>query len=369
MAVLGINVKKLCMQNNQTTWRVGDDAAWHKVGPAYYRHYSGVSMIQKRKLWHTLDRDGNASSGYRTSLDAVVSLTKKDLWTLEQFNAFTRVYGKSHHTVTPCAKNRPMFFVLWAPKEEDFPGFVRTTLANHFFGNAKCAGCSSVMTTFQTRTIRQFDGPDDMKRSYIVCDCGYPVWQMEWELYEPASTVMEQRRHKWNRKQNLIKAGGKHTLAEIKHIMDCQKGRCIYCHRLFTDELVASKDHLLPSIAGGSDWALNIVLACQKCNSERCDIPFRTYCTLLSPIQNRRILLNLIRRFMAIDYDKIDDDAFACLQAALAEHDPKHFRYHMMKGRNNRNVKTKQLLPRTSLAILKAYSKEQRQRLRELRTS
>jgi 5-methylcytosine-specific restriction endonuclease McrA len=144
-----------------------------------------------------------------------------------------------------------------------------------------------VMATFQTSTLRQFDGPDDMKRSYVVCDCGYPVWQMEWELYGPASDVMERNRRAWNRRQSLVKAGGKHTRAEILHIKDSQKGRCIYCHRLFTGELVPSKDHLLPLVAGGSDWALNIVLACRSCNSKRCDIPFRTYCTLLSPAQNK----------------------------------------------------------------------------------
>src|ERR1700722_20938627 len=42
---------------------------------------------------------------------------------------------------------------------------------------------------------------------------------------------------------------GGNTQAEIRHIMECQKGRCIYCHRLLTDELIPSKDHLLLLVA------------------------------------------------------------------------------------------------------------------------
>jgi hypothetical protein len=67
------SVKNVCMRNNQMVWQVGDDTAWHKVGPNCYRHYSGVSMIQKGKLWDALDRDGNATYGHRTSRDAVMA--------------------------------------------------------------------------------------------------------------------------------------------------------------------------------------------------------------------------------------------------------------------------------------------------------
>src|SRR5205807_4981038 len=109
----------------------------------------------------------------------------------------------------------------------------------------------------------------------------------------------------WQRKINLSEAGGKHVAKEIEEIRWLQQNRCIYCNALFTDTLRPTKDHLVPIIAGSTDWALNIVLACRSCNSRRCGIPFRTYCKLLSKAQNRRIIIHLGRRMRAWEIDKI----------------------------------------------------------------
>jgi 5-methylcytosine-specific restriction endonuclease McrA len=213
------------------------------------------------------------------------------------------------------------------------------------------------MGAFRTRNIRLFDGLAGTEKSYVVCTCGYVVWQMDWDRYSPVRDIMERNRRTWNRKQSLFKAGGMHTQAELRQIADLQRGRCIYCNRLFTDKLRLSKDHLLPVCSGGSDWALNIVLACRNCNSKRCNIPFRTYCTLLSPTQNKRIFMNLVRRLEALDFNAITPDAYACFEVALASHEPRHPRYRDMKGRANRNVKTKTLLPRGALPILRRYNR------------
>jgi hypothetical protein len=277
------------------------------------------------------------------------SLDTRGVWSI-----FARLW-RCCHVAGPIARGKQVFFVFWAPREENFPGFVKTTLARHFFGNARCATCSADMSSFQTRRVSQFDRTNSLERSYIVCGCSYPVWQMSYESYVSGYWVMENNRKAWERRRHLAQSGGKHTTAEIRQIIDCQKGRCIYCHRLFTKELTPSKDHLLPVILGGSDWALNIVLACRRCNSSRCHIPFRTYCILLSPRQNKRILINLGRRFMALDLSTIPDEALVCFEKGLASHQPKHPRYCEMKGRADRYVKTKKLLPRGTVAMLRRY--------------
>ena len=124
-------------------WRVSNDRAWHKVALGCYRHYSGVSVIRKGKLWYAVNRGGDVTSNHRNSRDAVIGLAKEGLWKLEQFDAFTRTWGESLHTVSPVRRDEPVFFVSWAPHEREFPSFVTTILAKHFFGQARCARCSN----------------------------------------------------------------------------------------------------------------------------------------------------------------------------------------------------------------------------------
>lgn len=100
----------------------------------------------------------------------------------------------------------------------------------------------------------------------------------------------------------------------------------MYCDAEFSEADKASKDHI-PSYHGRGDWALNIVLTCRSCDCSRGNIPFRTYCRLSSPIQNRHILRNFQKRVVAIDHKSVDEEAFACFADGLAVHDPKHYRY------------------------------------------
>jgi hypothetical protein len=71
-------------------------------------------------------------------------------------------------------------------------------------------------------------------------------------------------------------------------------------------------------IDGGTDWSINIVLACRRCNSHRRDIPFERYCKLLSESQNRKITSHLTRRLRALDLDRLPHEALDAFCGVLA---------------------------------------------------
>jgi 5-methylcytosine-specific restriction endonuclease McrA len=159
------------------------------------------------------------------------------------------------------------------------------------------------------------------------------------------------------RKQRLKDAGGRHSSTERRRIVELQEGRCIYCNEVFTKKGPPTRDHLLSIANGGAHWAINIVMACGSCNSRRRDIPFRTYCRLLSATQNRRILSHLRRRLLALDIDKLSSEAFASFHDGLSLHDPRHPRYLMIQRDSltaRGNAARNQLLPRPANLILSA---------------
>ena len=200
------------------------------------------------------------------------------------------------------------------------------------------------MTEIRTR---MFDGKTSDVRAYLVCGCGYPVWHMNADTYLPAEFSLEQCARPWRRKKALKEAGGKHTAAEIRAILELQKGRCIYCNIEFTTERRPTRDHLIPLVMGGGDWALIIVLACHSYNARRGEIPFRTFCRLLSPKQNERILNHLYRRIKTTDFKKIDE-GYGYFEVGLRLHEPHHGRYKMiltMKRKYRENAKKNKLFP------------------------
>lgn len=71
-----------------------------------------------------------------------------------------------------------------------------------------------------------------------------------------------------------------------------QGGRCAYCQRptvlpprtedRVTGVLYASKDHRHPRSRGGSDYRGNLVMACERCNQIKMDMPWESWVKFMS---------------------------------------------------------------------------------------
>lgn len=77
--------------------------------------------------------------------------------------------------------------------------------------------------------------------------------------------IAENNRNRSARKRN---AEGKHTNAEIKSILECQRGMCANCSvKLFkSGNRKYHVDHIMPLALGGSNWASNLQCLCPTCN-------------------------------------------------------------------------------------------------------
>jgi 5-methylcytosine-specific restriction endonuclease McrA len=67
-------------------------------------------------------------------------------------------------------------------------------------------------------------------------------------------------------------AVGTHSLAQWHGRVSYYAWRCFYCRVELTAETL-TKDHRIPLSKGGSDWAANLVPACQRCNCSKSDRP------------------------------------------------------------------------------------------------
>jgi hypothetical protein len=220
---------------------------------------------------------------------------------------------------------------VWSlSKGVNLPQYVQGSVKKYFLSNANCARCSARTTEIILRPLLA-ESSKAKRLSYIVCSCGYPVWRISLDASCAAEIALSRAEYsrtiKKFRESLLKNTGGKHNKQEIQQILVLQKNRCIYCNVTFTESTRATRDHLMPLIYGGTDWALNIVMACHRCNSRRGTIPFRTYCKLLSPTQNRRILKHLSRRIVAVKSDQLQEGAFASFCKGLAQHKPQHPSY------------------------------------------
>jgi hypothetical protein len=343
-------------------WTIERDKAWIKTGDQSYRHYCGASITKNDDLWIASTVAGLSMQGRKTALSAIEQLQKRDksFWFFEQFGRSFGVneYGGSSQRLRPMERieDSDQVFVFCASAIDNFPAFVMSIIRKYFFAKASCLRCFSPMSQFQTQKISLFDGRAHEHNHYLVCDCGYPVWRMDKNLSTIAQAALDRNAIPWRRKERLRLAGGRHTPEEIREILLAQAGRCIYCNVKFTDECHPSKDHLLPLLRGGGDWSLNIVLACRSCNSRRGAMPFRTFCRLLSPLQNRRILKHLHRRVIAIKADAVSESALKCLIVGLALNEPKDERFQEIQRTRlsaRRNAAQNRLLPATVSALLK----------------
>jgi len=332
-------------------WTISDDAAWFRIRGESYRHYSGAAVVKHGNLWSAETADGISIHGHKTALDAISTLRKNGrfFWCFGQLGP---EYGKILYGHVE-QHYRPMFrrgdqdqvFMFCWPHGVWFPEVLKSVIRRQFLGKSTCLGCGEPITKLQVVDAQYFDGSASEQNNYLGCACGYPVWSMELASYYAAREVLKGKRP--------AIAGGDHSRAEICEILEMQEGRCIYCNKKFTIELRPTKDHLLASSHGGADWALNIVMACRSCNSNRCNKPFRTYCKFLSPAQNRRILRHLGRRLLALESRPVSEDAFAAFEAGLAMHDSSYLRRRGSGAKASPNLEKNRLLPRTAKAILK----------------
>jgi|SRR6266850_5562453 len=66
------------------------------------------------------------------------------------------------------------------------------------------------------------------------------------------------------------KAHGRHTLEQWMSRVEFYGWRCAYCPKILTLNTL-TKDHVVPLIRGGSNWASNLVPACRSCNASKHD--------------------------------------------------------------------------------------------------
>jgi HNH endonuclease len=264
--------------------------------------------------------------------------------------------GVSFRTWFPDGGPEDRVFVCYLSDEQDIPIFLKPVFRKHFFGSATCVKCFRPMAALQFRSLREHDRRRSTQNAYVVCGCGHPLWRIGPELLGIAETSMGEAIRYSRRRQRMRAAGGRHSSEEVEDILGIQKHRCFYCNRRFTDKVRWERDHLASIASGGADWALNIVMACKSCNSRRCDIPFRTFCKLLSPTRNKRMLMCLYRRIVALDPDNLPYEALATLDLGLAEHDPQHWRYRDIRDSSpeaRKYASKNPLFPRSVALILK----------------
>ncbi|PYY10601.1 MAG: hypothetical protein DMG69_06200 [Acidobacteria bacterium] len=79
---------------------------------------------------------------------------------------------------------------------------------------------------------------------------------------EVLRTYFQKRRHR------LLSVGGEHTIEQWLSRVAYYGWRCAYCHCELTPKTL-TKDHVIALSKGGTDWASNLVPACESCNKRK----------------------------------------------------------------------------------------------------
>lgn len=114
--------------------------------------------------------------------------------------------------------------------------------------------------------------------------------QRQWELANPEKVTASRaranvdlaraRRRRWSEKNKEAEAtkqrnykarkraaAGSHTQAEVAALYKRQKGRCAICRVKLNGRYHA--DHIVPLIAGGTNYIANIQITCVSCNTTK----------------------------------------------------------------------------------------------------
>jgi hypothetical protein len=343
---------------------------WTALGARSFAHYCGAKAIWLgRQSWIAKKVDGSLSAGHESSEQAMgwIEAHDPDYWTYGSWAhggaISTSVFfnaGFLDSREKDNADDRDHVAVLYLFKKRKFSRPNEPAFKRLFLNKARCARCDQQPTGIVLRSLPRLEGSRRWRAPHIVCNCGYPVWRISRDDLEKASQRICDAEYSRERKElrtwYLRTAGGKHNVREIQAILGHQGNRCIYCNVPFGNEVRATKDHLIPVVFGGTDWALNIVMACHSCNTRRGTIPFRTYCTILSPTQNRRILNCLGERIAGMEPTNLPDDAFAAFCEGIARHNRKDQSYRRKlrySAKARRNAAVNELLPPTPNLILR----------------
>lgn len=112
------------------------------------------------------------------------------------------------------------------------------------------------------------DKARSIKRAYYDRNRQQVISQAKnWKQSHPESDAVS--RHK--RRAKLKAAEGEYTKADIVDIYQQQDGRCLYCGiPVFWDiKNDLHIDHIVPLARGGSNYPINLCIACFSCNSSK----------------------------------------------------------------------------------------------------
>lgn len=85
-----------------------------------------------------------------------------------------------------------------------------------------------------------------------------------------------------------------------KAVLEKCQGRCFYCHRKYTDQVVLAKnlphvyfnqleiDHIVPHSKRGPNWKINYVAACRRCNQLKSNLSIAEFQVLLAQDKRKR---------------------------------------------------------------------------------
>jgi len=281
---------------------VGERELSHRCGARIFRHSSNK--------WTAQTVGGARRCGFsKVELAAKwLDASDPDFWSIGSLGSVGTIAGILIESSSYCRQQDSTLNVWSVPAEIHFPKHHEATFTRLYLGKATCVRCGTTPAVIRLRRQIYVNGAPEF-RNIIVCECGFPVWRMSLsDSLSAGDGLLRAERH-WRRKASLAIAGGKHSAKEMAEIRVLQQNRCIYCDTIFTETTRPTKDHLVAVVDGGTDWSINIVLACGHCNSHRREIPFEEYCEGLGTSQMRKIAGHLTRRLSAIDLETLPPEA------------------------------------------------------------